>query len=212
MSNPNENLLSILPFPSLTAYDIEQDSLTAKKRIQELMVENCFSTAMKENRFLNSMHGNDPIPCSYYDYQEFISLNLNKPENLNTCVLNISSLPKHGGELVCFINALETTFHVIVLVEIGKNNLNTMHNLFEGYTFFFEPPVSNLKGGVGMYVTNSLINVVRNPDIEVIRTCACALCEIESLCINFEFYNQPYTLLGVYRHPRGNKSHFTQDL
>ena len=127
-------------------------------------------------------------------------------------LLNISSLPKHAGELVCFLNSLETSFNVIVLNEIGKINLDTMNNLFEGYSFIFEPPASNMRGGVGMYVSNSLLNMVRKPEIEIKRSCGCALCEFESVCIYFDFFSEPIALLSVYRHPRGNKSHFTEDL
>ena len=176
------------------------------------MEENCFSSAVKENKFLNSIHEQNTVQCNYYDSQEFVSLRLNQPNYLNIFFLNISSLPKHGGELVCFLNSLETTFHVIVLNEIGRLNLPSMQNLIEGYTFFFEPPDSNAKGGVGIYINNCLMNVVRKPDIEFKKTCGCAICEIESMCINFDFYNQQFTLLSVYRHPRGNKCHFTEDL
>ena len=211
-SNQDPNTFQNLPFSNVTSYDIEIDFMSAKKRIQGLMEENCFSNAIKENKFLNSMHDNGDIQCHYYDSQEFISLNLNKPENLNVFLLNISSLPKHAGELVCFLNSLETSFNVIVLNEIGQVNLERMNNLFEGYTFIFEPPASNIRGGVGMYVSNGLLNVIRKPDIEIKRSCGCALCEFESVCIYFDFFNEPFALLSMYRHPRGNKSHFTVDL
>ena len=156
------------------------------------MKENCFSNAIKDNEYLRSMHDNDVIQCSYFDSQEFISLNVNQPNNLNIFLLNISSLPKHGGELVCFLNSMQTTFHIIVLNEIGKNNLSMMENLIEGYTFFYEPPISNLRGGVGIYINDELSNVVRKSDIEFERSCGCALCEVECLCIYFDICCEPF--------------------
>jgi len=38
------------------------------------------------------------------------------------------------------------------------------------------------------------------------------LCETECVCLTFECYNIPFCILGVYRHPKGNKKHFIRDL
>ena len=39
--------------------------------------------------------------------------------HLNILSLNIRSLPKHDGEHVCLLEALETKFHIVVLTAIG---------------------------------------------------------------------------------------------
>ena len=107
----------------MTDYDIEIEFLSAKKRIEGLMKENCFANALKENEYLNSINQHDTVPHFYYDVQEFISLDINQPENLNIFLLNISSLPKHAGDLVCLLNSLEAKCHIIVLNENGRSNI-----------------------------------------------------------------------------------------
>ena len=100
----------------MTDYEVEIEFLSAKRRIQGLMEENCFLDAIKERGFLDSIHNSNSTACRYYDIQEFISLGSNQPENLNIFLLNISSLSKHHGNLVCFLNSLETHFQIIVLM------------------------------------------------------------------------------------------------
>ena len=37
--------------------------------------------------------------------------------------MNIRSLPKHGGELLCLMSVLKTQFDIIVSTEIGTRNI-----------------------------------------------------------------------------------------
>ena len=155
-----------MPFANLTDYELEKEFETTKNYFLSLMEENCFHTVIKENNFLNKMDGQDSIPCKYYDNDEFISLNLNNHQFLNIFSLNISSLPKHAGELACFLCSLETTFDIIVLCETGKCNITMFENLFPGFTLYYNLPESNIRGGVGIYISNRLGNVVRKTEIE----------------------------------------------
>ena len=66
--------------------------------------------------------------------------------------MNTRSLPKHSGELKCFINVLGNEFDMIVLTEIGSRNVSTVEQLFEGYVFFYVTPDVNFYGGVGIYI------------------------------------------------------------
>ena len=161
---------------------------------------------------MNKLKNQEIQECKYYDIEDFTKLNLNNREHLNIFSLNISSLPKHRGELVCFINSLETEFDIIILSEIGKRNLSTVENLFHGYSSFFNPPVNNNKGGVCVFINNKLGRTARNFEFEFTKTCECATCEVESLCLTFQMFDLNFCVYAVYRHPKGNKKHFIKDL
>ena len=137
MSREIHNPLSHMPFSSLTDFELNKEFESIKNYMLSLMKENGFYSLVKENEFLNTMNSEDTLPCRYYDVDEFTALNINEKKYLNIFSLNISSLPKHGTELACYLHTLETTFDVIVLCEIGKKNLDSMKNLFKGYTPFF---------------------------------------------------------------------------
>ena len=167
---------------------------------------------MKENKYLNVLQGQYYTPCEYFDADEIINKKLIGDNYLNILLLNISSLPKHAGELVCFISTLETYFHIIVLTEIGITNIPCMANLFDGYDFFYIIPDSCRKGGVGVYFSKILQNVTMKDDLNLIKKCDCVDCKVESLVFEFQYQSEPFTLLGVYRHPSGNRTHFTSSL
>ena len=150
--------------------------------------------------------------CKHYDVEDFVSLNIKEKDSLNIFSLNIRSLPRHAGELVVFLKSLDTEFDIIVLSEIGRYNLSTVENLFDGYSAYFEPPMSNPKGGIGFFISHKLGNIVRDVDVEFIKTCNCSLCETECVCLSFKCCDISYNVLGIYRHPRGNKSHFLKDV
>ena len=124
---------------------------------------------------------------------------------------NISSLPKHGGELTCVLSNLKTQFDILILTEIGAKNISTVEKLFDEYDFFYVLPVNCSRGGVGMYIHKSIadINIL---NVGLIQSCDCLLCKWECLCIEISFNNTTFVLCGIYRHPNGNIGHFTSDL
>ena len=50
--------------------------------------------------------------------------------------MNIRSLPKHGGELAVFLKLLEADFDIIVLMEIGSRNIDTVKYIWDSHQFF----------------------------------------------------------------------------
>ena len=80
----------------------------------------------------------------------FIAKQLIAGRYLNIFSMNVRSLPKHSGELLAFLNTLETRFEVIILTEKGARNISLVEDLFPGYLFRYETPADNLFGGVGM--------------------------------------------------------------
>ena len=67
-------------------------------------------------------------------------------------------------------------------------------------------------GGVGIYVSSNINNVLVLDNIAVEKTCLCPKCKIESLFLNFSYMNENYVIGGIYRHPNGIVNHFVNDL
>ena len=201
-----------MPFHNYTDFTIEMEFQSAKTRITELMDGNGISNILKENKLQDLLNPDEMISCAYFDEDDFIRKNRNGNSFLNCYSMNISSLPKHSGELACFLSALETNFDIILLTEIGARNISTVVNLFDGYDFFYVLPHSNMKGGIGVYLSSSIKNVSVKSEYAVRKSCTCCACEFESLIIEFTCNSKKFTLCGLYRHPSGNKEHFANDL
>ena len=73
--------------------------------------------------------------------------------------MNIRSLPKHGGELLCFMSVLKTKFDIIVLTEIDTRNIELVKHLFENFKFHYVLALENLYGGVGIYFNKGIQNL-----------------------------------------------------
>ena len=73
-------------------------------------------------------------------------------------------------------------------------------------------PAKNKCGGVGIYTSDSLTNVVVMEEIKLNKSCDCVKCETESLFIEFCYRDTTYTLGVIYRHPSGKLTHFISDL
>ena len=212
MSASNDATLNDLPFSGLSDYDVEDTFISAKTRINGLMKDSGILQFVKEMKLTNLVHNIETISCDYYDEDAFLNLKRTGSKFLNVLTLNIVSLPKHGSELVCFLDTLEMSFDVIVLTEIGSRNISTVECLLNGYTFHYTIPVKNPRGGVGIYLRDTIKDIHIRDDIGFSGTCDCTRCEVESLFIDFTFQDKKFTLGGLYRHPNGNVLHFTHGL
>ena len=67
-------------------------------------------------------------------------------------------------------------------------------------------------GGVGIYVSSNINDVLVLDDIVVEKTCLCSKREIKPLFLNFSYMNESYAIRGIYRHPNGIVNHFVNDL
>ena len=212
MSSENNNFLNVMPFYNLTDYNMINEFVSAKQKIKQLMEYNGLDQFMKKMRIDELFNYDENIECHYYDEDMMKKLCINGPESLNVFSLNVRSLPKHGGELLCLLDSLEARFQLIILTEIGARNLGLVENLIPGHTLLHVIPKSNMKGGVGIYCSNDLIDLSREDELVISKTCKCDVCDFESLVVNFNFGGKPYTVVGIYRHPNGNVSHFVHDL
>ena len=206
----NEYISKDLPFHNLVDYDVSNEFVSSKLRIQNLMNENGFQDFMRNNKLNKIFNYKSPDICGYYDEDMIEKLNNNPDTSLNILSLNIRSLPKHDGVLTCLLDILKMHYQVIVLTEIGSRNLTTVEHLMPNYSFIYDIPENNQKGGVGIYFSDSLKSVSQEDKVN--KTCECSECEIESACINFIFGQSKYTIAGIYRHPGGKVPHFVHDL
>ena len=123
------------------------------------MADQGLLTYIKEHKLSDILNPDETIPCEYFDEESFIKLNRNRQNCLNIFSLNIVSLPKHGGELLNFLNLLETNFKIIVLSEIVARNIPIMEHLIPGYSFHYVLPQGNNYGGVGIYLASSIDDI-----------------------------------------------------
>ena len=206
------NYAEILPFYTLTDYNVEREFISTKRRFENSINNENVECLLKENKYEQIFSPSNMTPCQYFDEDEFIKKNRKSDECLNIFALNIRSLPKHGGEQLYFLKDLNTKFYVIVLAEIGSKNISVVEKLLPDYNFHYVLPEKNKCGGVGIYTCNSLTKVIVKEDIKLAISCDCVKCEIESLFIEFCYEGTTYIVGGIYRHPNGNVSHFISDL
>ena len=184
-SDVTVNCAELLPFYSLTDYNVESEFISAKRKFVNLINNEKFETFLKENKYEQIFNPSSMIPCQYFDGEEFIKKNRTDDECLNIFSLNIRSLPKHGGELLQFLKDLNTRFDVIVLTEIGAKNVSVVDKLIPDYNFHYILPTKSKCGGVGIYTSKALTNIAVKDDIKIGKSCDCVKCETESLFIDF---------------------------
>ena len=166
---------------------------------------------INENYLLDLSDPDDLNHCKFFDENEFNQQSRNRPNYLNIFSMNIRSLPKHGGELIHFLNLLDTRYNIIVLIEIGSRNLSTVEHVMDHYDFHYVQPSDNMFGGVGIFINQTISEIHILCDVNVKKTCVCPKCEIETLFIQFELLNEDYVVGGIYRHPNGNTAHFIDE-
>ena len=134
------NYAKILPFYTLTDYNVEPEFISTKRRFENLINNEKFECLLKENKYGQIFSPSNMTPCQYFDKDEFIKNNRKSDECLNIFALNIRSLPKHGGELFYFLKDLNTKFEVIVLTEIGSKNISVVEKMLPDYNFHYVLP------------------------------------------------------------------------
>ena len=203
-----------MPFRDVSNYNLEELSMSSKKRIQQLMNDHGIIEYIKEHRLAKVLDIDNMTSCDYYDEDQFNRLNKDRDAHLNVFSLNIRSLPLHGVELRIFLSMLKAKFHIILLTEIGAKNLSTVENLFPDYWFEHVPPNNSTKGGVGIYITKDIPKQDYEimEDIQLRKGCDCVQCNFESLFVYVKYCKIEYMIAGVYRHPNGKVPHFNEAL
>ena len=190
---------------------LEDEFVSPKRKITNLINNKKFENLLRENAFDNLFEPNAISSCQYQEANEFTLRNRNGDDFLNIFSMNIRSLPKHGGGLVCFFNLMTTKFDVVVLTEIGAKNITLVENLLPGYKFYYIIPDKNKCGGVGIYMRDTIDSITPIEDVSMSLACGCTRCEVKSWFLQFVFRGVKYTVCGIYRHPN-NVNHFTEKL
>ena len=160
MSNmTTREILNHMPFHRLSNFEIETNFQSAKLKILDLMDNHNLTEFIKENLLDDLFNPNDVKQCNYFDEEKIDNLNRTSSTHLNIFSMNIRSLPKHGGELLCLMSILKTKFDIIVLTEIGTRNIGLVKHLFENYEFHYVLALDNLYGGVGIYFNKDIQNL-----------------------------------------------------
>ena len=195
MYNMNENFLDALPFKNLVSYEIELLFETSRDRIHKLMTDHRLIEHIKENNLTRLFDISNHTSCQYYDEEQYTRLE-KCPNQLNVFLLNVRSLPKHGGELVNYLNILKSEFHIIILTEIGSRNLSLVENLFPTHhSLQYITPINNPKGGVGIYISKLINDFDLQTQLQLKKKCECTSCEFESLFINFDYDGYKYLIV-----------------
>ena len=120
--------------------------------------------------------------------------------------INIASLGKHIDELRSFLNALEHKFDIISVTETKLHNIKPIANIdIDGYSFE-HTPTTEVCGGAGLYIRNSL-------DYFVIPELSKSLNGVgDSLCIQVTSLTKKVIIGSVYRHHKENINEFTDSL
>ena len=143
-----------------------------KTRIHELRYKHGLNEFLTEN-FMDDLFNPEEYKAYYFDEEKCIGLKRDATYHLNILSLNIHSLPKHGGEIVCLLEVLETKFDIIVFTEIGSRNISTVKHLLENYQLYYVIPKGNMFGGVGIYVNEQLTDVHAVDEFTIQKSCHC---------------------------------------
>ena len=187
MSPSAANIMQELPFFGQTVHDIELTVGRAKAQIRYKMDSNSFLEFIKDDKLSYLCNPYNAMQCEYYNEDEFIRKQNRCKQTLNIISLNIRSLPKHGGELLVFLEALEINFHIIVLSEIGARNIGTVEHLLPNHDFHYVLPRDNYFGGVGIYIHKDIFGVQIMDELSIYKSCCCSKC-------NRKFINHMYIL------------------
>ena len=147
---------------------------------------------------------------NYYTPEEFNKHCDSTISNIEISIfhLNIRSLNKNSEELFQLMQSINLNFDVIVLSEIWAYNINLYHNLFEGYTFYCDLPVSGYVGGVGIYIKNT----IAQNQLDTVKLKTDENCKVENIWVEISKNKQKYIIGGLYRHPGQDIEQFTNKI
>jgi len=117
-------------------------------------------------------------------------------------------LNKNSQELVQYISCLNFSFDILVFSAVWTYNIDLFHNLFPGYSFYYNLPTLSKVGGVGIYVKSSFPHSV----IDNYRIKSDDECQIKNLWIEISKDQNKYIIGGIYRHPGKKITYFTDKL
>lgn len=149
------------------------------------------------------------IDCQYYNYDDFLKAKFQPRKNFSILHLNIHSIQKHIDELRSALDILNFRFDVIALSEslVIKGKQPIIDINIDGYHPPLGTPTESTKGGVLMYVSNSL-EFKERPKLNIYESK-----HVESLFVEIKNGKSKNNIVGViYRHPSSNENKFNDIL
>ena len=146
--------------------------------------------------------------CRYYDVLELNNVNLNT-NSFSLLNYNIRSFHKNGPSFESLLDNLHINFKCLVITEtwINENNLNLCslpnYNSFHTYRPFGH-----------IYASSGGVSVLCDSELKANKNTNLSLCNahIETCIVDFKYRNELFTIVGIYRPPRGNKEDFLSEL
>ena len=152
----------------------------------------------------------DPsIDCQYYNFDDFLKAKFQPKKSFSILHLNIHSIQKHFDEFSTALDMLNFKFDVIAISESllikGKNPIVDFH--LDGYHPPIGTPTESSKGGVLMYISDSL-KYIERPKLNIYESK-----HVESLFVEIKNHKSKNNIVGVvYRHPSSNELKFNDVL
>ena len=152
----------------------------------------------------------DPsIDCQYYNFDDFLKAKFQPKTSFSILHLNIHSVQKHIDELRAALDILKFKFDVIALSESllikGKKPIVDIN--INGYHSPIGTPTESTKGGVLMYISDSL-EFKERPKLNIYESK-----HVESLFVEIKNGRSKNHIVGViYRHPSSNEIKFNDIL
>ena len=139
------------------------------------------------------------LQSEYYSCEHFNQKFSRSKANIELSVfhLNIRSLNSKQHNFVTFMSLLDVDFDVIILSEVWTTNVEFYHNIFDGYSFFSDLPITSSVGGIGFFVKKSLSCKPRT-DLNLPKS---ATFKCENLFFEIIKNKTKYIVGGIYRHP-----------
>ena len=162
-----------LPFSHLTDFSLANLFQTSSSRINEILQNSGISNLIRHSYSSTDTQPHIDAPRQYYSDESFISLTSKNSCNVSAFHQNIRSLSRHVGSLWSYMQSLNFKFDVILLSEIGQKNYQVASHVFNDYNCFYQPPSTNPRGGVAVFIKSNIPNVVIRNDLELKPECTC---------------------------------------
>ena len=104
------------------------------------------------------------------------------------------------------MDMIDIDFDILILSEIWTHNITFYENIFDGYSFYSDLPLTSSIGGVGMYIKNDLSC---KPRTDLLLTSTTDN-KIENLWFEIVKNKVKYLIGGIYRHPNQNIKEFSE--
>ena len=148
MAHDKALLLKELPFYSVPLLEFQKDFCSSTITKTDIINHDFLNEVNK--LYCNELFCN--LNFDYYTPDSFNAIISKELRDIKFSLfhMNIRSLNKNNEEFSQFISTLNFDFDVLVLSEVWSCNITLYNNLFIGYDFYHDLPLSSDVGGIGM--------------------------------------------------------------